>query len=123
MSVRIAAGAALLACSAAAAADDIAYEITLQDKAGVETQTVTLPKGAAARKLPMAGAVIEIQPPSQHEAKSVITLLPSDEAHAQPLHITRILAAEGRPLRIAYSLCDAKVRFYAPTPRELLGCK
>lgn len=99
-------------------ASSASYRISVQNEIGIETAQHVLPSDGRIHTLPMAGATVEITTPSDTSAVAELKLY-SDTAERKLLHTARI-SGRALPVRVAYSLCNGRVKFMSPAP-ELKG--
>lgn len=117
--------AALLSCIGAASAQatsEVAYDITVQNEAGHQSQLVVLPVGGDARTLVMQGAAVRIEPPAAEGGASTIKLFATHASQPSLLHAARIHLRDGEPVKVAYSVCGGKVKYESPNPEKLQKC-
>jgi hypothetical protein len=99
-------------------ASSASYQISVQNEIGIETALHVLPSDGRMHTLPMAGATVEITTPSDTSAVAELKLY-SDTAERKLLHTARI-SGRALPVRVAYSLCNDRVKFMSQAP-ELKG--
>jgi hypothetical protein len=103
-----------MGANAATTASSAPYQISVQNESGVETAERVLPSDGKLHTWSMVGAVVEITTPTDSSETTELRLY-TDTADRKLLHTARI-SGSALPVRVAYSLCNGRVKYLSPAP-------